>query len=176
MELTPISSLIHVIRGQRVMLASDLAKLYGVPTKSLNLAVKRNLERFPADFMFVLTAKEALLLRFQIETSKIGRGGSRYLPRVFTEHGVAMLSSVLGSENAVRVNIEIIRAFIRLRHALASNRELAKRLDQIEQSLQEHDAALGQQGEEIRQVFEDLRNLMEPSSRGRRIGFLARGD
>ena len=111
---------------------SDLARLYKVPTKVLNLAVKRNLKRFPEDFMFQLTQDEQDCLRFQIETSKGGRGGRRYLPYVFTEHGVAMLSSVLKSERAVQMNIAIIRAFIKLREVLASHKELAQRLDSSE--------------------------------------------
>ena len=106
---------ILLIRGQKVMLDTDLAELYGVPTKSLNLAVKRNAERFPEDFMFQLTGDEAAGLRFHFETSKSGRGGRRYRPYAFTEQGVAMLSSVLRSLCAVQVNIAIMRTFVRLR-------------------------------------------------------------
>src|SRR5262249_35728253 len=114
------------------MLDRDLGALYGVETKMLNRAVKRNFKRFPSDFMFQLTEDEADALRYQIGTSKKGRGGRRYLPYVFTEQGVAMLSSVLNSERAILVNIEIMRAFVKLRQMLASNAELSRRLDELE--------------------------------------------
>ena len=144
---------------------SDLARLYKVPTKVLNLAVKRNLKRFPEDFMFQLTLDEQDCLRFQNETSKGGRGGRRYLPYVFTEHGVAMLSSVLKSERAVQMNIAIIRAFIKLREVLASHKELAQRLDDVERKYQKHD-------HELTSVFEAIRNLIRvPDKPKRRIGF-----
>lgn len=120
---------IYLIRGEKVMLDRDLALLYEVETKMLNRAVKRNLKRFPSDFMFQLTADESDGLRYQIGTSKKGRGGRRYLPYVFTEQGVAMLSSVLNSERALLVNVEIIRAFVKLRQMLASNAEFSRRLD-----------------------------------------------
>lgn len=174
MELSNIGNLIYFIRGQRVMLDSDLAALYKVPTKYLNLAVKRNTSRFPIDFMFTLTQDEAAALRFQIETSKKGRGGRRYLPRVFTEHGVAMLSSVLNSKRAVRVNIEIVRTFIRLRHTLISNRRIAKRLERVENNLKNHEIILGKHTAQIQEVFEDIRRLMDPPIPTRkRIGFLS---
>src|SRR5438128_1542318 len=112
---------IVLLRGERVMLDADLAALYGVETKMVTRAVRRNRTRFPPDFMFQLTADEAASLRIQSGTSKPGRGGRRYLPYAFTEHGVAMLSSVLRSPRAVLVNIEIIRAFVRLRRLLATN-------------------------------------------------------
>ena len=114
------------------MLDRDLASLYGVETGALNRAVKRNLQRFPLDFMFQLTTDESDFLRCQIGISKTGRGGRRFLPYVFTEQGVAMLSSVLNSERAVLVNIEIMRAFVKLRQMLASNSELSHRLDELE--------------------------------------------
>ena len=124
-----IENSILLIRGHKVMLDADLAALYGVTTFNLNKAVKRNLGRFPGDFMFQLTAEEANALRFQIGMSKAkGRGGRRYLPYAFTEQGVAMLSSVLRSKRAIRVNVEIMRAFVRLRRMLASNEELARKL------------------------------------------------
>ena len=154
------------------MLASDLARLYEVPTKALNLAVKRNGHRFPKDISFVLPDKETAALRYQIETSKHGRGGRRYPERVFTEHGVAMLSSVLNSERAVRLNIEIIRTFVRLRHILLSNRELARRVDRVEVKLGEQEQMLGRHAEELTSVFEELRRLLnEPSGPRKRIGF-----
>jgi hypothetical protein len=134
-HLTPsekIEKAIYLIRGEKVMLDHDLALLYGVETKVLNRAVKRNLQRFPLDFMFQLTPEEADVLRCQIGTSKKGRGGRRYLPYVFTEQGVAMLSTVLNSERAILVNIEIMRAFVKLRQILASNGELSLRLDELE--------------------------------------------
>jgi hypothetical protein len=128
-----------LLREHKVMLDSDLADLYEVDVKALNQAVKRNMERFPADFMFQLTVEETELSRSQIVTSKAseehsrpGRGGRRYLPYGFTEQGVAMLSSVLGSRRAVQGNIEIMRSFVRLREMLASNRDLARRLDALE--------------------------------------------
>ena len=128
-----IEKKILLIRGEKVMLDADLAELYEVETFNLNKAVKRNIDRFPQDFMFQLTKEEADSLRFQIGMSKKeGRGGRRYLPYAFTEQGVAMLSSVLNSERAVKVNVEIMRAFVRLRQMLASNAELARKLDALE--------------------------------------------
>src|SRR5262245_7584302 len=128
-----IERAIVVLRGHRVMIDNALAILYGVPVKTLNQAVNRNIGRFPADFMFQLTQEEAARLRSQIVTSKRGgRGGRRYAPYAFTEQGVAMLSSVLRSNRAVRVNIEIMRAFVRLRQIVKSNAELGRRLDALE--------------------------------------------
>lgn len=159
-----IEKAILLIRGHKVMLDSILAELYHVPTKSLNLAVKRNLSRFPEDFMFQLTDEEFEILRFQIETSK-GSGGRRYAPYVFTEQGVAMLSSVLGSDRAIKVNIEIMRAFVRLRHLIASNKDLAKRMNDLETRCNDHDI-------QIETVFDTLDALMAPSpGRNRKIGF-----
>ena len=146
--LLPIESLIHVIRGQQVMLDSDLARLYGVETKRLKEQVKRNINRFPSDFMFELTKDEALSLRSQIATSnKDGeRGGNRYSPFAFTENGVAMLSSVLKSDTAIEVNVRIMRAFTAMRSFLMSNAHMFKRLETIEHNyllvnrhLSEHD-------------------------------------
>ena len=127
-----IERAIHVVRGQRVLLDSDLASLYGVTTKALNQAVKRNAERFPPDFAFRLTRQEFTALMSQIVTSKkAGPGGRRKLPWVFTEHGVAMLSSVLRSRQAARVNVEIMRAFVRLRRLLATPGELVEQIAQL---------------------------------------------
>lgn len=131
MQLEQIQSRIHEIRGVKVMLDFDLASLYEVPTKSLNLAVKRNINRFPDDFMFQLTEVEWDLLRFQIETSK-GRGGTRYLPYAFTEQGLAMLSGVLKSEKAVNVNIMIMRAFVQLRSFAMTHKDLMEKLNELE--------------------------------------------
>jgi hypothetical protein len=174
---------IHVVRGQRVMLDEDLARLYEVPTKSLNLAVKRNRGRFPIDFCFQLTAEETTSLRFQSETSK-NRGGRRYLPWVFTQEGIAMLSGVLSSPRAIAVNIEIMRAFVALRRALTLNDEIAKRLAVVEAKLDQHraefasmttktGAALAEHDQHIRIVFETIRRLMaddEPKPPAR-VGF-----
>jgi hypothetical protein len=160
-----IEKAIYWIRDEKVMLDRDLAELYGVETKMLNRAIKRNLKRFPADFMFQLSADEASRLRHQIGTSKGGRGGRRYLPYVFTEQGVAMLSSVLNSERAVLVNIEIMRTFVKLRQMLASNTELSRRLDQLESKYDR----------QFKVVFDAIRQLMSPPARDRKqIGFRAR--
>ena len=171
---------IYFVRGEKVMLDADLAWLYGVPTKVLNLAVKRNASRFPRDFMFQLTQAEAESLRLQIgtsnhwrpsevpslrfqnETSKNKRGGRRYLPYAFTEQGVAMLSSVLRSKRAVQVNIAIVRTFVRLRELLLSNADLARKLDALEKK---YDA-------QFKVVFDAIRELMTPAERPKRqIGF-----
>lgn len=147
---------IYLIRGHKAMLDSDLARLYGVRTKNLNKAVKRNIGRFPEDFMFELTSEEFESLRFQFGTSKEGRGGRRYLPRVFTEQGVAMLSSVLNSEQAIRVNIIIMRAFVKLRQILSTHKELAHKLRELEGKIEKHDA-------DIKSIFDVIRQLMAPS-------------
>ncbi|MFZ0959887.1 MAG: ORF6N domain-containing protein [Terriglobia bacterium] len=156
---------IYLIRSQKIMLDSDLADLYQVPTKSLNLAVRRNADRFPEDFMFQLTKEEVGSLRFQFETSNKGRGGRRYLPHAFTEHGVAMLSSVLNSKRAVQVNILIIRAFVKLREMLSTHKDLARKLEDLEKKYETHDV-------QIKAVFDAIRKLIEPPvATRRRIGF-----
>jgi phage regulator Rha-like protein len=153
---------IYFIRGQKVMLDSDLAELYGVPTKALLQAVKRNIKRFPADFMFPLKNQEVINLRSQFVTSSLGHGGRRYLPYAFTEQGVAMLSSVLNSERAIEVNILIVRAFVKLRELIASNKALAKRLDELEKK---YDV-------QFKVVFDAIRQLMTPPEpKKRKIGF-----
>ena len=159
-----IEKKILLIRGEKVMLDADLAELYEVETFNLNKAVKRNIDRFPQDFMFQLTKEEADSLRFQIGMSKKeGRGGRRYLPYAFTEQGVAMLSSVLNSERAVKVNIEIMRAFVSLRQMLASNAELARKLDALEKKY-DH---------QFKVVFDAIRQLMTPldTKKKGKIGF-----
>ncbi len=170
-ELIPsenLRSLIYEIRGFRVMLDSDLARLYGVETKVLNRNVSRNRDRFPADFMFRLTLREVTNLRFQIGTSSLGYGGRRYLPYVFTEQGVAMLSSVLRSDRAIQVNIAIMRAFVRLRGVLSGHQELTQKLDELERKVSEHDDG-------IRTLFEAIRQLMAPAGPPRKpIGFKIR--
>jgi phage regulator Rha-like protein len=129
----PLEALIHMVRGQKVMLDADLASLYGVETKQINRAVKRNANRFPATFMFQLTRDE--FLRCQSGTSNDGgRGGRRYLPYAFTEHGVVMLSSVLNSDRAVEMSILVVNAFVRMRELIASNKDLATRVEKLEQT------------------------------------------
>lgn len=163
-NVIPVSYLerrIYLIRGQKVMLDADLASLYDVPTKALNQQVRRNAKRFPADFMFQLTEREAASLRSQIVTLDAGRGRHRkYRPYVFTEQGVAMLSSVLNSDRAIEVNIAIMRAFVRLREMIATHRKLATKLSQLERTVGEHH-------EHIRSIFEAIYELTSP----RRIGF-----
>ena len=134
-----VQSKILFIRGEKVILDSDLAALYGVPTGRLNEQVKRNRERFPTDFMFQLTAEEVKVLRSQIATSNKGRGGRRYKPYAFTEHGAIMAASVLNSERAVQASIFVVRAFVKLRQMLAPYKELMGKLDQLEEKLQTHD-------------------------------------
>jgi hypothetical protein len=158
---------IYLIRGQKVMLDADLAELYQVLTKNLNLAVRRNIGRFPSDFRFQLTQEETEALRLQFATSNAGRGGRRYLPYAFTEHGVAMLSSVLSSKRAVQMNIVIVRAFIKLREVVSSSKELAHRFEQVEAKLQRHGAAIGVLADEIKRLKQP------PASPKRRIGFMA---
>ena len=155
---------IYFIRGQKVILDFDLARLYEVETKVLLQAVKRNIGRFPDDFMFQLTESEFRGLRSQFVTSK-GRGGRRFLAYAFTEHGVAMLSSVLHSERAVQVNIAIIRTFVRIREFLSTHKDLARKLEELERKYESHDS-------QIKAVFEAIRELMKPPDpTRRRIGF-----
>lgn len=161
---------IYLIRGQKVMLDSDLAELYQVETFNLNKAVKRNLVRFPEDFMFQLTQEEAESLRFQIGISNAGRGGRRYLPYVFTEHGVAMLSSVLNSERAVQMNIIIIRAFVRMRELMSSHKDLARRIDELEARQQSYGRTLEQHDTALVGVVRDIQKLKNPPV-ARAIGF-----
>lgn len=170
-EIVPqgmVEQKIYLLRGKKVMFSHDLAELYGVETKNLNKAVQRNLDRFPEDFMFQMTPQEAASLKFQIGTSKeAGRGGRRRaFPYAFTEQGVAMLSSVLRSKKAIRVNIEIMRAFARLREILAVNKDFARRLEELERKFNAHDA-------QFQAVFDAIRELMKtPEKPKRRIGFL----
>jgi len=155
---------IFVIRGQKVILDNHLAELYEVPTYRLNEAVKRNRRRFPADFMFQITRREAESLTSQTAMSKPGRGGRRTLPYVFTEQGVAMLSTVLNSERAITVNIAIMRAFVRLRELIATHKDLAERIATLEKKYDR----------QFRVVFEILDELMAPRDPPKRpIGFLA---
>jgi ORF6N domain. len=156
-----IEQTIFVIRGEKVILDADLAALYDVETRALLQAVKRNRERFPADFMFQLTRKESDCLRSQIVISK-GRGGRRYLPYAFTEHGAIMAASLLNSKTAVEASVQVVRAFVRLRQILASNAGLSRKLSQLERK---YDA-------QFKVVFDAIRRLMTPPSSPRtQIGF-----
>jgi hypothetical protein len=188
-EIIPVrrvAQAIRFLRGEKVLLDSDLAALYGVVTKALNQAVKRNAARFPPDFMFQLAVAESQDLIFQFGISKAHEGGSRiyrsrshfvtlkrgknikYRPYAFTEQGVAMLSSVLNSPRAVRVNIAIMRAFVKLRETLETNRELARKFSELEQRVGKHD-------EEIAAILEAIRQLMAPPEKPKReIGFHVR--
>jgi hypothetical protein len=157
-----IATVIHVIRGQKVMLDRDLAKLYGVPTRVLKQAVRRNARRFPLDFMFEMDKAELAKWRSQFVTSKADRMGLRYPPMAFTEQGVAMLSSVLNSQRAIEVNIAIMRAFVRLREFLASQAKLGKKLAEIERRIEEHHGS-------IHVLFEAIQQLT--SERPPAIGF-----
>jgi hypothetical protein len=156
---------VHIIRGIKVMLDKDLAEMYGVEVKRLNEAVKRKSQRFPKDFMFELTEEERNSLRSQIATSKKGRGGTRYLPFAFTEQGVAMLSSVLNSDTAVEVNIQIIRVFTKMKELLFDNKELWHKIEKIENHLVKHD-------EEIKIIFQYLKKLLIQETKPKKaIGF-----
>jgi len=160
-----ISQRILLVRGNKVMLDVDLAALYGVETRVLVQAIKRNIRRFPDDFMFQLTDDEWAILRSQFVISK-GRGGRRYAPYAFTEHGALMLASVLNSERAVEISVLIVRAFIRLRELLANDKELATRLEHMERKLSTHDQA-------ITGLIDAVRQLMAPPVKKKRsIGFI----
>ena len=169
-ELVKIQNLIYEIRGQKVILDSDLADLYNVELRSLNQAVKRSNERFPDDFMFQLTQNEWNSLRSQFVISKSGRGGRRYAPFAFTEHGILMLSSVLNSSRAIKINIQIMRVFVKLRHHTLSQTELRKLLmlhiENTDRKLTEHDEA-------ISQIIRTLNNLIEQPPKTKKIGFTA---
>ena len=173
-----IGSRILVIRQHRVMLDSDLAALYGVQTKVLVQAVKRNLDRFPSDFMFQLDKQEFIDLRSQSVTSSSGHGGRRTAPYAFTEQGIAMLSSVLNSPRAIAVNIEIMRAFVQMRALASTHSELAQRLSELEQKTEllslKQDTFSANTRAQLKQVFDALRHLMTPppESPKRPIGFV----
>lgn len=158
-----IEQKIYVVRGERVMLDSDLAEIYGVETKMFNRAVKRNIKRFPEDFMFQLTDEEDESLRFQIGTSNKKRGGRRYLPYVFTEHGALMAANILNSDRAVEASVAVVRAFVKLRRLLASNAELSKKVEALERK---YDA-------NFKIVFDAIRKLMLPPDKPKQaIGFV----
>ena len=160
-----IENKIYLIRGQKVMIDFDLAALYGVRTRNIKRQVKRNIKRFPEDFMFELNREEYNSLRCQFGTLEKGKH-SKYLPYAFTEQGVAMLSSVLKSERAIQVNIAIMRVFVKLKQILSTHKELAQKLNLLEKKFEKHD-------EEIKSIFAAIRQLMKPPKRtNRRIGFL----
>ena len=160
-----IASRIHTIRGQRVLIDADLAFLYGVSAKRFNEQVRRNLKRFPSDFMFRLENQEFAILRSQFATSSWG--GRRYPPFVFTEHGAIMAASILNSPRAIEVSVYVVRAFVQMREALVAHKDIGKRLDELERKVGTHDRAIGQ-------ILEAIRQLTQPpeTSKRRRIGFL----
>jgi len=163
-----IAGLILFVRGQKVMLDVHLAELYGVSTGHLKRAVRRNIDRFPSDFLFQLTTDEYQSLRCQFGILRRGQH-AKYLPLAFTEQGVAMLSSVLRSKRAVQMNVEIMRAFVRLRNFLAAHKELARKLAELERRVTDHDA-------QIEAIFEAIRQLMTPPPEPprERVGFRVR--
>ena len=164
LALQKIAPLIHQVRGERVILDSDLARIYAVDTRSLIQAVKRNLDRFPTDFCFRLSSKEYSSLRSQIVISK-GRGGRRYLPYAFTEHGAIMAANVLNSNQAVQMSVFVVRAFVKLRETLATHKELADKLTELEHKVGTHDKA-------IVSIIAAIRGLTAPTKeKGRLIGF-----
>jgi phage regulator Rha-like protein len=169
MERVPIEiieSKIYLIRNQRVMLDSDIAELYGVTTKRFNEQVKRNIERFPEDFMFKLTDEEYKILRSQFATSNIIHGGRRYTPYVFTEHGAIMAATILNSSKAVEMSIFVVRAFVKLREITSGNKELAQKLNELEKKYEKHD-------KDIKAIIDAIRQLMtSPEKTKRKIGFI----
>ena len=176
-----ISLRILTLRGQRVIIDADLAALYDVPTKRLNEAVKRNLAKFPVDFMFTLTEDEFTNLRSQIATSSAAHGGRRYRPRVFTEHGALMAATLLNSSRAVEVSIYVVRAFVRLRELASSQTDLAQRLADLEEKTEglalNHDTFSRNTRAQLKQVFDALRELMTPHEPAKRpIGFVTPED
>jgi len=161
-----IEQAIFLIRGQRVILDDDLSRLYGVTTKRLNEQVKRNRNRFPGDFMFQLNLQEVTALRSQFATSNRGRGGRRYLPFAFTEHGAIMAANVLNSQRAIEASVYVVRTFVRLRELLVTNKDLAQKLAELERKVASHDS-------HIQSLFEAIRRLMAPDPPKPRIGFRA---
>jgi hypothetical protein len=181
LPLETITQRILILRGQKVLLDSDLAALYDVPTKRFNEQVKRNLERFPADFMLQLSEEEYAALRSQFATLKTGRGQHRkYLPYVFTEHGAIMASMILNSPRATEVSVYVVRAFVQLREMILSNKDLAQRLDELENKADlmelKHDTFEHNTRVQLKQVFEAIRELMTPMEpapvKKRSIGFV----
>ena len=168
----PVESLIRIIRGHKVILDTDLAALYQVETKALNQAVRRNMDRFPEDFMFQLSVEEAESLRSQLVTSNVGRGGRRYLPYAFTEHGVVMLSSVLRSPRAAQMNIFVARAFVRLREMIGGNKDLAARIEKLERGHDNAASVIEVLVEDIDRLADEVHQMkVLPARPKRRIGF-----
>lgn len=166
--LDQVGQFIYVVRGCRVMVDQDLAALYGVETKHLNKAVSRNQNRFPEDFAFRLTKSEWESLRFQFGTSKIGRGGRRYLPYAFTEHGVLMAANLLRSEKAIQISLEIVRAFIRMREFLTSQKEISNELSELKSFLLKHSH---ENRQEFQKIWKTIDQLLLPKDNGRKMGF-----
>jgi phage regulator Rha-like protein len=160
-----VDSIIHLLRGQRVIFDSDLAELYGVSVKHLNQQIKRNARRFPPDFLFQLSQAEYENLRSQIVTSSSGHGGRRYLPLAFTEHGAVMAANVLNSARAIKMSIFVVRAFVRMREMFAANQQLLSKLSELELRIESHDAG-------IQDLFDIIRQLTAPlPAKHIRIGF-----
>ena len=168
-NLIQIQDLIYTVRGQKVMLDSDLAQLYGVLTKNLNKAVKRNIERFPQDFMFQLTKEEYQNLRFHNGTSKSTHGGRRFMPYVFTEQGVAMLSSVLESKQAIAVNIQIMRTFVQVKQFALEHKDLTKRFAELEQYFIQYCKDNEQDKQKIYEAIDLLMDRTKPAKIGFKI-------
>jgi len=163
--VVPIESRITILRNHKVILDTALAELYGVPVKRLNQQVNRNQERFPSDFMFQITPREFTILRLQFATSRLRHGGRRSLPYAFTEHGAIMAATVLNSTQAVEMSVFVVRAFVRVREILATNKEFAERLNELEKHLGAHDGT-------IQEIIGAIRRLMNPTrSRRSTIGF-----
>lgn len=173
LEIVPVEELIRVVRGQRVILDADLARVYGAPTKQINQAVKRNPDRFPDDFAFRLEPQEVASLRSQIVTAS--KRNVRFRPYAFTEHGAIMAANVLSSPRAVQMSVFVVRAFVKMREELAQNKELAAKLADLENRLT---ARLDGHGQAIVAIFDEIKNLMkpapEPNPKRREIGFHAR--
>ena len=173
----PVEPLLRVVRGKRVILDTDLARLYGVETKALNRAVKRNADRFPPDFVFQLTRGEGGSLRYQSGTSKTGRGGRRNLPYAFTEHGAIMAANVLNSPQAVRMSVYVVRAFVKMRSAFSDGRQLARKLAALEKELTSrldlHETAIV---EVLHRLMDLLDPPPEPAPKRSQIGFRAAGE
>ena len=165
-SMTPIQNIIYEARGHKIMLDSDLAELYEVETKNLNKAVKRNIERFPELFMFQLTIEEWDALRFQIGTSKEGKGGRRYLPYAFTEQGVAMLSSVLNSKKAIQINIQIMVTFVKIREFALTNKELSHRILELEKYFMQYAKDNNTEIEKINSALNYLMDINKPTQIG----------
>jgi hypothetical protein len=165
----PVEQSIMMLRGQKVILDTDLAALYGVTVKRLNQQVRRNLDRFPDDFFFQLSEDEHQHLRLQIATSSLAHGGRRFAPFAFTEHGAIMLATVLNSPRAIEMSVFVVRAFVKLREVLATHRELSAKLAELEYRMDTHDRA-------IQQLFNTIKKLMQPIAPvRRRIGFDPKG-